>query len=144
MTQSTSERINIEMLKPELKRVLSGFKTVKSAYLFGSVVIGVASDKSDIDIATRLEPTTSSEDAHKIRLLLMDDLEMIFHRPVDVVILNSASLKFIHQVFQYGNPIYVRQPDEERAYRILKQKAYFDFQYYINKENLDLRSFYGA
>ena len=144
MKQSTSERISIEMLKPELKRVLSSYKTVKSAYLFGSVAIGVASDKSDIDIAIRLDPTTSSEDAHKIRLSLMDDLEMIFHRPVDVVILNSASLKLIHQVFQYGNPIYVQQPDEERAYRILKQKAYFDFQYYINKENLDLRSFYGA
>ncbi len=70
MKQPTSESISIEMLKPELKRVLSRCKTVKSAYLFGSVAIGVASDKSDIDIAIRLEPATSSEDSHKIRQIL--------------------------------------------------------------------------
>jgi predicted nucleotidyltransferase len=146
MEQSTStpKRLSIKVLKPELKRILSGRETVKSAYLFGSVATGVASDKSDIDIAIRLEPTTSSRDAHNIRLSLMDDLETIFHGPADVVILNSASLKLIHQVFKYGKPVYVQQPDEERAYRILKQKEYFDFQYFINKENIDLRSFYGA
>jgi len=44
MKPPTSENIRIEVVKPELKRVLSRCETVKSADLFGSTAIGVASD----------------------------------------------------------------------------------------------------
>ena len=144
MKPSASGNINIESFKPRLNRLFSRYETLRSAYLFGSTAAGVASEKSDLDVAIRLEPNVSAEDAYGIRLALMDDLETLFHRPVDVVILNSASLKLIHQVFRYGKPMYIQHPDEESAYRIRMQKAYFDFQYYMDKERLDLREFYGA
>ena len=131
-------------LKPTLHRLFDGYETVRSAYLFGSKVTGFATEKSDLDVAIRLALDASPEEAYGIRIALMDDLEAIFNCPVDVVILNSASLKLIHQVFRSGNPIYVQLPDEEHAYRIRTQKAYFDFQYYINKERSDLRDFYGV
>lgn len=95
-------------------------------------------------MAIRLVAKVSPDHAHGFRMALMDDIEALFHCPVDIVILNSASLKLAHQVFRYGIPIYIPNPNEETEYRIKMQKAYFDFQYYINKENQDLRSFYGA
>jgi len=144
MNRSASGTIELETLKQKLHSLFSEYGTIRSAYMFGSTVAGVASEKSDLDVAIRLEPDVSPEDAFGVRLALIDDLETLFHCPVDVVILNSASLKLIHQVFRYGRPMYIQHPDEEREYRIRKQKEYFDFQYYINKECLDLRDFYGA
>ena len=44
MNRSTSKSVNIEALRPELQKILSGYETVRSAYLFGSMVIGVASE----------------------------------------------------------------------------------------------------
>ena len=144
MKQSASEEIELEALKPKLHSLFNRYNTIRSAYLFGSMAVGVASERSDVDVAVRLTPGISPEDAYGIRLALMDDLERIFHYPVDVLILNNASLKLIHQVFRHGKTIYIQHIEEERAYRIRKQKAYFDFLYYIDKERLDMKEYYGA
>ena len=71
-------------------------------------------------------------------------MKVMKEEKVDVVILNRASLKLIHQIYKHGVPVYVKDPLEERGFRMQKQKEYFDFQYYIEKERLDLRSFYGS
>jgi predicted nucleotidyltransferase len=144
MKQSTSEALELEALKPKLQSLFNRYNTIRSAYLFGSMAVGVASKRSDVDVAVRLSPGISPEDAYAIRLALTDDLERIFHYPVDVLILNNASLKLAHQVFRLGITIYIQHIEEEREYRIRKQKAYFDFLYYIDKERLDMKEYYGA
>ncbi|HIJ57659.1 MAG TPA: nucleotidyltransferase domain-containing protein [Deltaproteobacteria bacterium] len=144
MKRPPSEEMELEALKPELHSLFNRYNTIRSAYLFGSMAAGIASERSDVDVAVRLMPGISPEDVYGIRLTLMDDLEQIFHYPADVLILNNASLKMIHQVFRYGISIYIRHTDEETEYRIRKQKAYFDFLYYIDKERLDMKEYYGA
>lgn len=144
MNRLTSCKNDIEAIKPRLYLLFDAFEMVRSVYIFGSRAAGFTTGKSDLDVAIRLVAKVSPDHAHGFRMALMDDIEALFHCPVDIVILNSASLKLAHQVFRYGIPIYIPNPNEETEYRIKMQKAYFDFQYYINKENQDLRSFYGA
>ena len=110
----------------------------------GAAANGLLRENSDIDIAVRLRQNLSPVETNNIRLKIEDMLENVFQREVDVVTLNNASLKMIHQVYKHGFLIYVKDPLGERLFRIQKQKEYFDFQYYIEKERRDLRSFYGS
>jgi hypothetical protein len=63
---------------------------------------------------------------------------------VDVVVLNSASLKMIRQVMTKGKRLYARDNSAEQAYAIQRQKEYFDFQFYIEKNRKELKSYFGA
>ncbi len=90
MKQSASEEIDLEALKPKLHLLFNRYNTIRSAYLFGSMAVGVASERSDVDVAVRLTPGISPEDAYGIRLALMDDLERIFHYLFVILFENSV------------------------------------------------------
>jgi hypothetical protein len=75
---------------------------------------------------------------------LMDDLEDYFGRNVDVVILNTASLKLIHQVLQTGKIVFAKDPEKDMDYAIQKQKEFFDFKYYIDRDIQELRRYFEA
>jgi predicted nucleotidyltransferase len=127
-----------------LSQIFHRTEEVRSAYLFGSVAEGVSNPRSDLDIAVRLEPELGAEEKHRIRMDLIAELEDLHERQVDVVVLNDASLKMIYQVFNHGKSVYIRRLEEEENFRLKKQKEYFDFQYYLEKERRDLRAFYGC
>ena len=97
-----------------------------------------------MDIAIRLMPDSTAQLSFDLKLNLMDELERHFTRPVDIVILNNASLKMIRQVLSRGELLYTRDEGAERLYAIQKQKAYFDFKYYIEKDREELKSFFGV
>ncbi|MBI9084999.1 MAG: nucleotidyltransferase domain-containing protein [Desulfobacterales bacterium] len=134
----------IETLKKNLPHLLSQHDAVLSAYVFGSVAAGVEHDGSDVDIAVRVDSNLSSEKTFELRLKLIDELESCSGRPVDVVLLNSASLKMIHQALKSGNLIYAANLKEEMAYGIQKRKEYFDFRYYLNDERNVMKAFFNA
>ncbi|WP_419663946.1 nucleotidyltransferase [Desulfosarcina variabilis str. Montpellier] len=136
--------MNTVFNKKELTKFLANHSVIESAYLFGSMADGTDRSGSDVDIAIRLVPDLTPEAAFDLRLELMDALEEIINRPVDIVILNSASLKMIRQVMTKGKMLYARDRNAERAYAIQKQKEYFDFQFYIEKNRKELKSFFGA
>ncbi len=115
-----------------------------SAYLFGSVADGVDNKLSDVDIAVLLRPGLSAIEKHRIRMYLTERIEQVLQKETDVVVLNNASLKMQHQVFSRGNPIYIKNEPMEEMFRLHKQKEYFDFQYYMEKERRDLRAFYDC
>ncbi len=136
--------MNTEPIKKELAKILANHPAIEAAYLFGSMADGTDRSGSDVDIAIRLVPDLKPEYAFDIRLDLVDVLEAVFHRPVDIVILNSASLKMIRQVMTKGKMLYARDKSAEQAYAIQKQKEYFDFQFYIDKNRKELKSYFGA
>ena len=72
----------------------------------------------------------------------MLDLENYFGKRVDVVVLNRASLKLIHQVSRFGKIIFTKDPYREMDYMVQKQKEYFDFRYYIDKDRRELRQYF--
>lgn len=134
----------LAVLEKDLPQRLVRYATVHSAYVFGSVALGLATDRSDLDIAVRLDPALNAQDAFDLRLALIDEVEALIHRPVDVVVLNAASLKLIYQVLVDGRLIYTVDPDAEEDYRIQKRKEFFDFQYYIGDEKKALVEFFES
>ena len=134
----------MEPILTSLSTLFENHPAIESAYLFGSMADGTNRSRSDVDIAIRLVPDLIPKAAFDFRLELMDALEEIINRPVDILILNSASLKMIRQVMTKGKMLYARDRNAERAYAIQKQKEYFDFQFYIEKNRKEMKSFFGA
>ncbi len=72
-----------------------------------------------------LEFSLTLQKSRMLQILLLGT----FSRKVDVVILNSASLRLVHQVLRTGQIIFATNPDREMDYAMKKQKEYFDFKY---------------
>jgi predicted nucleotidyltransferase len=136
--------MNILRLKNEVSPLFARHPAIEAAYLFGSIVHGQARAASDVDIAIRLLPDSTAQLGFNLRLNLMEELERHFTRPVDILILNNASLKMIRQVLSRGELLFARDEGAERLYAIQKQKSYFDFKYYIEKDREELKSFFGV
>jgi len=132
----------IKEFKKDLSTIFKKYPSIRSAYLFGSTAQGVDHGLSDVDIAIRLTDNISPDASFNIRMQLMNDLEDYFGQNVDIVILNSASLKLIHQVLRTKQIIFRKDPVEEMDYSIQKQKEYFDFKYYIDKDIQESRKYF--
>lgn len=134
----------IDKLIKNSQPVLKKYPEILSAYLFGSVSMTLHKKDSDVDIAVRFTDSLLPEKLLDIRFKLLDEFESFLSRKIDVVVLNTASLKMIHQVFSNGALIYSIDPNDEVKFTVNKQKEYFDFQYYIEKDRQELFSFFNA
>lgn len=73
--------------------------------LFGSHVRGADRGDSDLDVAVHLDRA----DAECDRLALIGDLERLFARTVDLVVLNAVKSDTLrHEIFRHGRPLYDR------------------------------------
>ena len=115
---------------------------VSAAYLFGSVVMGMERKRSDLDIAVHLDDSLSMEQMGQYRFELIDILEQAVGSEVDLVVLNTASLKIISQVLRYGRLVYSESIDQARSYKLRKQREYFDFMYYLDRDIQEMRTFF--
>ena len=134
--------MNMNKLRRDLAAIFRRHLVIRSAYLFGSTAQGADRQLSDVDIAIRLTDNILPEVSFHIRMQLMDDLEDYFGQKVDIVVLNSASLKLIHQAIRGRKIVFEKDPREELDYVIQKQKEYFDFKYYIDREIQELRKYF--
>jgi predicted nucleotidyltransferase len=132
-----------EEQKRKASRLLEGFDATASAYLFGSTSVGCARSGSDIDIAVRVRNGVPSEERFEIRMALVSDLEPLFDAPVDVLVMNDASLAILYQVFSNGDPLFIRDPEEEEQFRVNRLKAFFDFRYYLDRDFDETERFFG-
>ena len=131
-------------LQQDVPQLMLRHPPVLSVYVFGSIGTGFEHTRSDVDIAVRVDRHLAPDKVFDLRLKLTDALEDLMERPVDVVVLNTASLKLIHQVMTSGRLLYATDPEEETAFRLQKRKEYFDFQYYLEDDRKALKAFYGA
>jgi predicted nucleotidyltransferase len=135
-------------IKTRIQRILTTFineyPQIRSAYLFGSAAQGKAETASDIDIAIRLSPEQPPESCFHLRLELMGAVGDALGRKTDIVILNTASLYMIHQVLRHGILLHAKSMEDEADYADVKQKEYFDFKYYVDRDRKALKSFYGV
>jgi len=115
---------------------------VSAAYLFGSVVMGMERKGSDLDIAVQLDDNLLVEQMGQYRFQLIDVLEQAIRCEIDLVLLNTASLKIISQVLRYGKLVYAENIDQARSYKLRKQKEYFDFKYYMDRDIQEMRAFF--
>ena len=124
--------------------LFSRYPHVLSAYLFGSMAIGISNSDSDMDIAIRIDKSLASDSYLDLRIQITDDLEKHLGCKVDIVVLNTASLKMIHQVIVNGRLLFSRDRDKELDYLVQKRKEYFGFKYYIDKDIQEMRSYFGV
>ena len=116
----------IEVLPSLLKSKLDG---VKAIYLFGSYASGLATKKSDIDIAILMDKKIAPVQRWQIESELADELS----RDVDLVDLLNASTVMQNQIIQQGICIY----DDE------KNACFFEIQVmsmyqHLNEERADI------
>jgi predicted nucleotidyltransferase len=131
----------IEQNSPDF---FSKYPHVLSAYLFGSTALGISNSDSDMDIAIRIDTSLTPISYLDLRIQITDDLEKHLGCKVDIVVLNTASLKMIHQVIVNGRLLFSKNRDKELDYLVQKRKEYFDFKYYINKDIREMRSYFGV
>ena len=131
-------------IEQDLSDLFSEYPHVLSAYIFGSTALGISKSHSDMDIAIRVDQNLASDSCLDLRIQLTDDLEKHLGCKVDIVVLNTASLKMIHQVIKNGRLLFSRNLNKEKDYAVQKRKEYFDFRYYINKDIQEMRSYFGV
>jgi len=131
-----------EEQKKKASRLFEGFEDIASAYLFGSTSVGCARNGSDLDMAVRIRNGVPPGERFEIRTALLSDLEPLFDAPVDVLVMNDASLAILHQVFSNGVPLFIRDPEDEEQYRLNRLKAFFDFRYYLDRDFAETKRFF--
>jgi len=126
----TSVQMSQEHYTTVLARYCRERPEIVAAYLFGSQAKGTATVTSDVDVALLLDADFDLHANYMYRLEQMTVLEMQFHKPVDVVILNQASLELKNQVLRYGHLVYEANHQARVDFEVQTHQAYFDFQPY--------------
>ncbi|MBC8190760.1 MAG: nucleotidyltransferase domain-containing protein [FCB group bacterium] len=109
----------------KLKAYLSALPDIVAAFLFGSFARGTESDSSDIDIAI-----LSRERRLPIeqKLLILDDLEQICGRRVDLVYLTEVSSILKHQVLKYGEQLICNDRSQLNQFKVSAIQEYLDLK----------------
>jgi len=131
-------------LLSKLTSAIEAYPEVLSGYLFGSTATGHARKDSDVDIAVRLVPGLSVEKRFQLRLELIDRIEKVLELTVDVVLMNDAALIMLNQIFCHGMPVFIRDTEDEEHFKLLKQKEFFDFRYYLDRDLDQMKRYFGA
>lgn len=113
-------------LKLLLTMELSKYPFVRFASLFGSQVKGKGKEKSDVDVAVFLQVPLS--DPLQTKLDIIEALEKVSQKEMDITILNEAGSVLKYQVAKNGELIFERQKGEYKKFVLGAWKEYFDFQ----------------
>jgi predicted nucleotidyltransferase len=133
-----------EHLISKLTPVIEAYPEILSVYLFGSTATGHTRKDSDVDIAVRLVTDLSAQERFQIRLELMDRIDKLIDLAADVVLMNDSSLIMLNQIYSHGMPVFIRDNDEEENFKLLKQKEFFDFRHYLERDFNQMRRYFGA
>lgn len=94
-------------------------------YLFGSEARGEARPSSDVDVAVLFDHDPPKGLAG-LALDLQGDLELLLHRPVDLVVLNRAPAELVHRVLRDGEIVLERDRSHRIRFEVAKRNEYWD------------------
>ncbi|MEK7557934.1 MAG: nucleotidyltransferase domain-containing protein [Patescibacteria group bacterium] len=103
-------------------------------YLFGSQVKGKTDFESDVDLAVYLNE--SCKDFFKTRLVLIEIIQDVLKKKVDIVILNeikSIFLKFV--IIKEGKVIFEKNHEKRVDFELKIMREYYDFLPFIKEYN---------
>lgn len=126
---------NISKIKNELKPVLEKEKGLLFGYIFGSAVSGKTNFESDIDLAFYFNEEKSG-DLFKRRLFLIEKIQSLLKKKVEVVILNDIeSIFFKFVIIKEGKVIFERDHSERVDFELKTMQNYYDFQPFVKAYN---------
>ena len=116
---------------PELIKNLNEDKTVVAFYTFSSAALGNLKPLSDLDFAVLFSDKLSKERIHKKYLdligILMDMLET---DEFDLVILNTAPMRFAYNILKSGKLEFCNNKDSLIDFTEQTNKMYLDFRFF--------------
>jgi predicted nucleotidyltransferase len=98
-----------------------------AVYVFGSVARGDDAATSDVDVAVLFESPPPPQLLGSA-LTLEGDLERLLARPVDLVVLNSASADLVHRVLRDGVLVLDRDRTRRVRFEVARRNEYFDLE----------------
>lgn len=82
---------------------------------------------SDVDVAVLFDVLPPPEITGP-SFNLASDLELVLERPVDLVVLNSASADLVHRILRDGDIVLDRDPPRRLRFEVAKRNEYFDLE----------------
>lgn len=114
-----------EQIIAELKKFFKKRKDVVFAYLFGSIAYNNYNSKSDVDVAVFLK---GRGDRFDKRLELIVELEKIFKKDADVIILNDVKSIFLkYVVIKEGVVVDEKNRAKRMDFEFKTLQQYFDY-----------------
>lgn len=105
-------------------------RRVRLVYLFGSAVDPTRAAVHDVDLAVLTEPALSLEELWRIRA----DAAETAQTPLDLVLLNDASVVLAWEVATSGQCLYACDADVEVEFVTRAQARYWDFKPFLEEQ----------
>lgn len=132
--------LNTDCIKTILQNLINNnerlHQCIIAVYLFGSVVKGKSHKKSDVDMAFmfdkafyKKDPFGAVQEAEMLSVKVANEIK----KPVDVVVINSVSLRFAYYILHQGVCVCQRYLSERILYEILIENEYQDYAPFIKE-----------
>jgi hypothetical protein len=116
----------VDSLRANAKAVF-GPHPVALAYLHGSQATGLATPRSDVDVALVTEGELPPRERLRLELTLEVALTALLRREADVRVINQAPLAVRGKVVQTGILLYARDDARRVDFETSVRRQYFDF-----------------
>jgi len=115
------------VIRDRIRTIFDDVPDAVAVYVFGSVARGSDGPGSDVDVAVLMREVPSST-LMGPQLSIEGRLEQELGRPVDLVLLNTASADLVHRVLRDGDLILERDRGRRIRFEVAKRNEYFDLQ----------------
>jgi hypothetical protein len=120
------------IIKIKTKKALAKYPIV-FAYLFGSAASGKIGRMSDIDVAVYFNENISEEKRFELRLDLIEELEKIFRKKIDVVSLRDCPPLLLNRILKKGKKIYSLNEKKRVIFETRAFMQFLDWQWHLDK-----------
>lgn len=123
--------MNVSDLQTTVSSIVQQDPDAMFAYLFGSHTKGTAHPRSDVDVAVFFFVIGSGSEGDKAavdkQIELGLRLERALGKPVDVVVLNRASIDMRQNVLVHGELLFCKDPEFLAQFKITQLREHQDF-----------------
>jgi len=139
------------MMRKELENIIEYFEKreeVVALFLFGSFDTPIEKLESDIDIAVLISPKEAERDVlEKYRNEYYSASPYFSLKPVDIVLLNKASVPLKFEILKTARVLFEKEPSFKHSFVLSTIQEYFEYKHleniYFNAVKRRLREKHG-